>query len=214
METKDKGSQWGSQNANTRGDDEQLLIGYKNRVFYKLCPCQLLVDMTNVGVTKVYIHCAIFRCARLCPCQPTTSLLAAAWPRCTSAQMEPTCTGSGLQPVLMRRHRKATLSSWMSFSCLWVLFALPCTVLPLRVCLFPVWWFLSLPVLGADTDRVVCCRHLAGESYFNSQGRRVFKVLEWASPESNVTLPGLPFCHIGCSHRLCNHQHGQRGAVG
>lgn len=69
------------------------------------------------------------------------------------------------------------------------------------------------PVLGVDTDRVVRCRHLAGEGYSYSQGRRVFKVLEWASLESNVPLPGLPFCHIGCSNRLCNHQHCQRGTI-
>lgn len=74
---------------------------------------------------------------------------------------------------------------------------------------------LTLPTLvhGADADRVVRCRHLAGEGYSYSQGRRVFKVLERASLESNVTLSSLPFCHIGCSYRLRYHQHCQRGTV-
>lgn len=83
------------------------------------------------------------------------------------------------------------------------------------VCLhlfFYLWCFLS-PVHGADTDGVMRCRHLAGEGYSYSQGGRVFQVLEWTSLESNVTLPGLSFCHIGCSHRLCNYQHCQRGTI-
>lgn len=162
-----------------------------------------------MAITKVNVH-AIFRCARLCPCQPITSLLAAAWPRCTSAQMEPTCTGSGPQPVSTRRRRKATLSSWMSFICLWVLYPLPCTVVSavfsVFMSVFHLWCFLS-PVHGVDTDRVVRRRYLAGEGYSYSQGRRVFQVLEWTPLESNVPLPGLPFCHTGCSHRLCNYQH-------
>ena len=70
-----------------------------------------------------------------------------------------------------------------------------------------------LPVYGADTDGAVRCRHLTGEGYSYSQGRRVFEVLEWASLKSNVTFPGLPFCHIGCSNRLCDHQHSQRRTV-
>lgn len=86
------------------------------------------VEITSVAKAKANVHCAIFRCARLCPCQPITSLWAAAWPRCTSAQMEPTCTGSGPLPVWMRRHRKATLSSWMSFTLLWVLYTVLYTV--------------------------------------------------------------------------------------
>ena len=169
-----------------------------------------------MSINRVNVHCAIFRCARLCPCQPITSLWAAAWPHCTSARMEPTCIGSGPRPVLTRRHRKATLSSWMFFICPWVLYTQPYTlvsaVLSMFMSVFNFWCFLS-PVLGADTDRVVHRRHLAGEGYSYSQGRRVFQVLEWTSLESNVTLPGLPFCHTGCSHRLCNYQHCQRGTV-
>lgn len=91
--------------------------------------------------------CALFRCARLCPCQPITSLWAAAWPRCTCAQMEPTCTGSGPQLVSMRRHRKAILSSWMSFTCLWVLYAtqyssFSCVLFTLFMAVFYLYWFL------------------------------------------------------------------------
>lgn len=79
-------------------------------------------------------------------------------------------------------------------------------------CVRSVIFFFS-PVHGTDTDGAVRCRHLAGEGYSYSQGRRVFKVLERASLESNVTLPSLPFCHIGCSNRLRDHKHCQRGTV-
>lgn len=72
---------------------------------------------------------------------------------------------------------------------------------------------LLTPPHGAGADGVVCRGHAAGEGYSYSQGRRVFEVLERASLESNVTLPSLPLRHIGCSHRLCYHQHCQRGAV-
>lgn len=78
--------------------------------------------------------------------------------------------------------------------------------------IFNVYWFHSSNFYS-DLDRGVCCRRLAGEGYSYSQRRRVFKVLEWASFESNVTLPSLPFCHIGRAYRLCNHKHCQRGTI-
>lgn len=95
-------------------------------------------------------------------------------------------------------------------------FCMPCSVVSakrLSSVSLNLWCLLS-PIRGADTDGTVCCRHLAGQGYPYSQRRRIFQVLEWTSLKSNVTLPGLPFCYAGCSHRLCNHQHCQRGAVG
>jgi len=108
----------------------------------------------------------MFRCARLCPCQPNTSLWAAAWPRCTSAQMEPTCTGSGPQQVSTRRHRRDTLSSWMSFTCRWVLripqYGLSCTVF-LHRCLIVAWFFFSLSSPMAQTQTGLCVADILQE---------------------------------------------------
>lgn len=166
------------------------------------------------------MHMSYSRYARLCPCQHITFQWAAAWPRCTCARMERTFTGSGPQLVSTRRLRKAILCSWMSFTSLWELTtnisnsSFNCTE-------FLCDWLgfykypsrPPCPAHDADTNRVVCRRHSAGEGYSRSQGRRIFKVLEWAFVESNVSLPSLPFCHIGCSYGIRDHQHCQRGAI-
>lgn len=148
--------------------------------------------MTSIAIAKANVHCAIFRCARLCPCQPITSLWAAAWPRCTSAQMEPTCTGSGPQPVWMRRRKKATLSSWMSFTYLWVLYALPhilvSAVFSLFMSVFHLWLFffsLSCP----------WCRHRQGCALQISCRRGLFLLARKASLQSAWMSFSWVECH-------------------
>lgn len=97
---------------------------------------------------------AYSRCARLCPCQHITFQWAAVWPRCTCALMEHTFTGSGPQPVSMRRLRKAILCSWMSFTSLWE----PRTILSYK--LFCAWlWFWQAPTRFLSILR---CRHKRG----------------------------------------------------
>lgn len=134
------------------------------------------------------VHYDIFRCARLCPCQPITSLWAAAWPHCTSVQMERTCTGSGLQPVSMRRHKKAILSSWMSFIYLWVLYTTPVVsaAFALFLAVFHLWCVLSLHPW---------CRHRQGCVLQTSYRRGLFLLARKESPQSAWMSFSWVECH-------------------
>lgn len=141
------------------------------------------------SISKDDVHCHMFRCARLCPCQHITFLWAAAWPRCISAPMEHTFTGSGPQLVSMRRHRKAILSSWMSFTSLWVLSAASFKVvwlylLCLRLTLIYNDFFMPCP----------WCRHKQGCVLQILCRRGLFSIARKASLQS----AWMSFCWVEC----------------